>query len=134
MPTPSYRRTTLALAFALALSPWAAAQAAPQQTGAAGRTPSESGKPDEKKAVSLSQVIVTAVPEEIAVVGYDDVQLAAYFSPPLDTVRQSVQAGAAALMDALLARLAGVTPPSRLLPTELIARGSVRAEPSQSAH
>ena len=74
------------------------------------------------------------VPEEIAVVGYDDVQLAAYFSPPLDTVRQSVRAGAVALVDALLARLAGITPPSRLLPTELIARGSVRAEPSQSAH
>ena len=69
MPTPSYRRTTLALAFALALSPWAAAQAAPQQTGAAGRTPSKSGKPDEKKAVSLSQVIVTAVPEAVSVMG-----------------------------------------------------------------
>ena len=69
MSTPSYRRTTLVLALALTLAPWAAAQAAPQQTGAAGRTPSGSSKPDEKKAVSLSQVIVTAVPEAVTVMG-----------------------------------------------------------------
>lgn len=61
------RKTTLALALGLVLAPLAAAHAADaQQTKQDAAT---TRKPDEKKAVSLSQVIVTAVPEAVTVMG-----------------------------------------------------------------
>ena len=42
------------------------------------------------------------VPQNIAVVGYDDIELARYFHPPLSTVRQPMQSAGLALVDALL--------------------------------
>jgi DNA-binding LacI/PurR family transcriptional regulator len=64
------------------------------------------------------------VPEDVAVVGYDDIELASYFHPPLTTVRQPLDAAARALVTALLAQIDGQSAPSVLLPTELIVRAS----------
>ena len=67
------------------------------------------------------------VPRDVAVVGYDDVTLAAHTSPPLTTIRQDLVAGAAALIDILFRRMAGEPAPSVVLPAELIERASTLA-------
>jgi len=64
------------------------------------------------------------VPEDLLVVGYDDIQLAAHFHPTLTTVRQPIVAGGEQLVESLLAQLGGARPQSRLLSTELVVRES----------
>jgi DNA-binding LacI/PurR family transcriptional regulator len=71
------------------------------------------------------------VPDEISVVGFDDVPEAAYFIPPLTTVRPDFAAVARASLDLLLAQIeSGVVGESRqtIAPT-LIPRRSVGAPP-----
>ena len=64
------------------------------------------------------------VPEDVAVVGYDDVHLAAHFFPALSTVRQPIDDAGRALVETLLALIAGERPPPMQLPTTLIVRAS----------
>lgn len=65
------------------------------------------------------------VPQDVAVVGYDDVPMASYFHPPLTTIRQAIDAGGRALVDALLEQVdSGSIPASRIVATELVIRGS----------
>jgi DNA-binding LacI/PurR family transcriptional regulator len=66
-------------------------------------------------------------PGDVAVVGYDDISLAAYCSPPLTTVRQNIPAAANLLVDRLLARIEGRPAPSVELPVELVIRESCGA-------
>ena len=66
-----------------------------------------------------------AVPDDVSIVGFDDIPLAAYFDPPLTTVRLPAFELGQAAGRALLERIAGRAIPHRtLLPTELIVRGS----------
>jgi len=65
-----------------------------------------------------------ATPEDVAVVGYDDIELARYYHPSLTTIRQPVAQGAVALVDALLAVARGERPKPTVLPAELIVRES----------
>jgi DNA-binding LacI/PurR family transcriptional regulator len=64
------------------------------------------------------------VPGQVAVVGYDDIELSSYFHPPLSSVRQPMREAGRALVAALLALTEGRPAPSRLLPTELVVRDS----------
>jgi LacI family transcriptional regulator len=65
------------------------------------------------------------VPDDVSIVGFDDIPLAAYFDPPLTTVRLPAFELGQAAGRALLERLADRANPHRtLLPTELIVRGS----------
>lgn len=64
------------------------------------------------------------VPRDVSVVGYDDIALASYYYPALTTVRQPVHAAGEALVEALLALVAGQPAPSSQLPTELIVRST----------
>lgn len=64
------------------------------------------------------------VPEDIAVAGYDDIELAAYFRPALTTVRQPMQAAGEAMVEALIEQINGARPQSRRLVTELVERES----------
>ncbi len=64
------------------------------------------------------------VSEDVAIVGYDDIEMAAYYNPPLTTVRQSIDAGGKALVDSLFTLIQGQRAPPRVLPTELIIRSS----------
>lgn len=66
------------------------------------------------------------VSEDVSVVGYDDIEMAAYFNPPLTTVRQSIDAGGKALVDSLFALIQGQRALPQVLPTELIIRSSSR--------
>lgn len=65
------------------------------------------------------------VPEDIAIVGLDDIELAGRARIPLTTVRQPVERIGALAVDYILARLRGETPAVRqILPPELIVRRS----------
>ena len=65
------------------------------------------------------------VPDDVSIVGFDDVPLAAYFDPPLTSIRVPAYDLGLAAGHALLDRIAGREVPSRtLLPTELIVRAS----------
>ena len=64
------------------------------------------------------------VPEDVAVVGYDDIEWASHSNPPLSTVRQPVARAGAELVDALLQTLAGSRVEPRTLPVELVVRAS----------
>jgi DNA-binding LacI/PurR family transcriptional regulator len=73
------------------------------------------------------------VPQDVAVVGYDDVELARHFHPSLSTIRQPILEGAQALVDALLAIVQGERAAPRVLPAQLIVRESSAPGPGQDA-
>jgi DNA-binding LacI/PurR family transcriptional regulator len=75
------------------------------------------------------------VPDDVSIVGFDDIPLAAYFDPPLTTVRLPAYELGHAAGIALLDRISHASVPARtLLPTELVVRASTgppRPPPSQ---
>ena len=62
------------------------------------------------------------VPDAMKLIGFDDLPIARQTVPPLTTVRQDIGAGARALVDLLLRRLAGERTESLVLPPELVVR------------
>ncbi len=74
------------------------------------------------------------VPDDVSIVGFDDIPLAAYFDPPLTTVRLPAYELGHAAGRALLERIADREIPARtLLPTELIIRASTAPSSNASA-
>lgn len=71
------------------------------------------------------------VPRDVGVVGYDDVELAQYFHPSLSTIRQPIIKAGEALVDALLAIIAGQHPNPPILSAELIVRESSAPRPAE---
>ncbi|KHG64436.1 LacI family transcriptional regulator [Thermus sp. 2.9] len=67
-----------------------------------------------------------AVPEDLSLVGFDDIPLAAYQVPPLTTVRQPAREVGRALAQALKDLLQGETPSLSPIPLQLVERGSVK--------
>jgi DNA-binding LacI/PurR family transcriptional regulator len=81
-------------------------------------------------AISAIRAIIASglsVPKDVAVVGFDDIAMAAYANPPLTTVRQDRQHGAKVLVDLVLRRIEGEDTPSATMPAELIVRESSTA-------
>ncbi len=64
------------------------------------------------------------VPEDVAVVGFDDITIAAYVNPPLTSVRQDLARGAKVMIDLLFRRMEGENTPSATMPAELVIRKS----------
>lgn len=82
-------------------------------------------------AISAIRAIAAAglsVPKDVAVVGYDDIALAAHTNPPLTTVRQDLKSGAHALVDLLFRRINGEPAESLKLPARLVIRESSSQE------
>jgi DNA-binding LacI/PurR family transcriptional regulator len=75
-------------------------------------------------AINTLRELGREVPRDVAVVGYDDIELSTYFHPPLSTVRQPIKAAGQALVAAVLARVEGREARSEQLPTELIVRAT----------
>jgi DNA-binding LacI/PurR family transcriptional regulator len=78
-------------------------------------------------AISAIRAIVASglsVPQDVSVVGFDDISLAAHFNPPLTTMRQDISRGARTLIDLLFRRMNGEETPSATMPAELIVRES----------
>ena len=65
-----------------------------------------------------------SVPRDISVIGFDDIRLAAFFNPPLTTIRQNTNIGASLLVEKLLRMMAGETVESETLAAELVIRDS----------
>jgi len=66
------------------------------------------------------------VPDDVAVVGFDDIHLSAHHTPPLSTVRIDKRLLGQTGAEMILARINGVIPESVELATELVVRGSSR--------
>jgi DNA-binding LacI/PurR family transcriptional regulator len=67
------------------------------------------------------------VPQDVSVVGFDDVPEAGYFIPPLTTVRPDFHAVATHALDLLLAQINGEAPDAgqRTVAPALVERSSV---------
>lgn len=65
-----------------------------------------------------------SVPDDVAVVGYDDIALASYSSPSLTTVRQNIVQGGRVLVQKIMAQINGDKVADSVLKTELIVRRS----------
>lgn len=78
-------------------------------------------------AMSVLRALAEAgidVPGTTAVIGYDDVTLAAHTSPSLTTIRQDLAIGAGLMVDRLLKRIAGEPADSAIVPPTLVERQS----------
>ena len=64
------------------------------------------------------------VPEEVALVGFDDIPMAEFVNPPLTTVLQDTHEAGEALVGALLRLIRGESAESRVLPAKLKVRRS----------
>lgn len=86
-------------------------------------------------AISAIRAVTAAgltVPGDVAVVGYDDIVLAAHANPALTTIRQDLPHGARMLVDLLFRRLEGEDTPSATMPAELVIRESCGGERARS--
>jgi DNA-binding LacI/PurR family transcriptional regulator len=73
------------------------------------------------------------VPEDISIVGFDDLHISQYLNPPLTTVRQPMHEMGLMAMETLIAILAGNTSEQNIkVPGSLIVRGST-APPKESS-
>ncbi len=64
------------------------------------------------------------VGKDLAVVGYDDIELARYMDPPLSTCSQDYSATVVKAAEQVMAILAGKTPQSEVVPTKVVLRES----------
>ncbi|HEY6793163.1 MAG TPA: LacI family DNA-binding transcriptional regulator [Kineosporiaceae bacterium] len=65
------------------------------------------------------------VPEEIAVVGFDNVELSMHTDPPLTTIEQPIALQAQLMVELLLTRIDGAAEDDQVvLPTQLVVRGT----------
>ena len=75
------------------------------------------------------------VPEQVSVVGFDDIPEAAYLIPPLTTVRQDFAAVGQRAIEILQLAIAGESPetatPDRLIKPELVVRASTSTRPGR---
>lgn len=65
-----------------------------------------------------------SVPEDIAIIGYDDLPLAQHTNPPLSTIKQFTTLAGEMLVDNILSQLQGNKPEKALLKPSLVIRGS----------
>jgi LacI family transcriptional regulator len=72
-----------------------------------------------------------AVPEDLSVIAYDELPVAAYLSPPLTTIAMPLGELGAAAADALVELLDGGAPSSQVLssPPQLVERASTAPPP-----
>ena len=77
-------------------------------------------------AMRVLQAAGRSIPDDVAVVGFDDSDVAATAVPPLTTIRQPIEELGRTMAWRLQAQLAGDPdlPPSILLPTEFVGRAS----------
>lgn len=83
-------------------------------------------------AISAMRALASSgysIPRDVAVVGFDDITLAAHVHPPLTTVRQDLARGASLLVDLVLRRIAGEDTEPVMLPAELVVRESSGGAP-----
>lgn len=75
-------------------------------------------------AIRALKELGRSVPDDVAVVGYDDVTLAAHTMPSLTTIRQDLRIAAETILDLLFERMAGNDAHSVRIPLSLVERQS----------
>jgi DNA-binding LacI/PurR family transcriptional regulator len=78
-------------------------------------------------AMSAAKEAGLKIPQDVAIVGYDDVPLAAHTTPPLTTVRQPTREQGRIAAEALVRRMESAETPAReerVMPCELVVRAS----------
>ena len=104
-----------------------------------------SENPDVNAVVTTSDVVALGVmrsilktgrriPDDIAVVGYDDIDVAQSVSPSLSTIRQDCSIGARFLVKKLLSVIDGVRVRSKIIEPELVVRESSDPRVMHSSH
>jgi DNA-binding LacI/PurR family transcriptional regulator len=78
--------------------------------------------------VAAAHQLELSVPGDVAVVGFDDLDVARLTDPPLTTVHFDPEALGAAAFELLHARLQGHRPKNLVLPSRLVVRGSTVAQ------
>lgn len=71
-----------------------------------------------------------SVPADVSVIGYDDISLAAHYSPRLTTVRQQIQRGGQLMVSHLFDLMEDKPVESVVMPVELVVRDSCGASPA----
>jgi len=85
-------------------------------------------------AMRAARDLGLAVPDQLSVIGFDDVDLAAHVDPPLTTIHQPIRQKGAEAVRLLLLEVAGDEPgaPEQLrLPTGLVLRASTAPAPAR---
>ena len=84
-------------------------------------------------ALRVLQEAGLRVPADVAVIGFDDIPLAAHTQPPLTTIRQPLRQMGETAAGLLLDRLAGAPSPDAplIVPTSLVVRESTRRRVSR---
>jgi DNA-binding LacI/PurR family transcriptional regulator len=77
--------------------------------------------------ISTLKVMGINVPQDVKVVGYDDIPMASYIHPALTTIRQPLQDAAKHLVELLTEAMSGLARRNILLETQLITRQSTQA-------
>jgi DNA-binding LacI/PurR family transcriptional regulator len=67
------------------------------------------------------------VPDEVQIIGFDDLPLASMTMPPLTTIRQEIAKGAHVMVEKLKALVQGEQTGCMKMPPQLVKRGSTRA-------
>ena len=75
-------------------------------------------------AIHALQAKGKTVPEDVSVVGYDNIGQANMSTPPLSTINQNITQGGEIMVDLLLAKIRGQKADSKFTDTNLIVRGS----------
>ena len=71
------------------------------------------------------------IPDDLSVVGFDDLPFAEVFEPPLTTIRIDPEALGSSSFAVLEEAMAGIASEGRILPVELVVRGSTGPPPSR---
>ena len=75
-------------------------------------------------AIRAAHAVGLRVPRDLSIVGFDDIDLAPYFEPPLTTVAQPKRQMGEKAVHMVLELLAGNAVEDCVLPSRLIVRGS----------
>jgi DNA-binding LacI/PurR family transcriptional regulator len=75
-------------------------------------------------AIKALQAKNLRVPDDVSVVGFDDIPMAPHFSPALTTIRQDIHKGGQLLVQKVLSMVNGEAVTSEMLKTTLIVRNS----------
>lgn len=75
-------------------------------------------------AIHALRSLGKSVPQDISIVGYDDVGQAAMSTPPLTTINQNIAQGGEMMVDMLLRKIEGKPVKSAYTPTKLVVRQS----------
>ena len=85
-------------------------------------------------AIQAAHSLGLSVPDDVSIIGHDNVEVAALVSPPLTTVAIDIPEVASAAVGALMAMISEKAPPSlQRLGTHLIVRRSCGPAPVRAA-